>query len=84
MGAADPLPLAQRRVLEDVVDRHISPAAILQRRHRTHVDPLVQAGLLLHTAAGIELGDELGVLVALGRACGSHDRPLPCVECAGD
>lgn len=22
--------------------------------------------------------------VAAGRACGSHDRPLPCVECAND
>lgn len=77
------LPLAQRRILEDVIDRGVSPAAILKRRHRTHIDPLVQAGILEHTAAGIVLADEVAALVALGRACGQHDRPLPCLECAG-
>ena len=25
--------------------------------------------------------DELALEVALGRACGQHDRPLPCLEC---
>lgn len=76
------LPRAQRMVLEDLVDRGITPAAVLTRRHRTHIAPLVTAGILAHTAEGIELADEVAALVALGRACGDHDRPLPCTECA--
>lgn len=79
------LPLAQRRVLEDVIDRGIDPRAILKRRHWTHIDPLVERGILTYTDRGadrgLELVDEVAALVALGRACGDHDRPLPCQEC---
>lgn len=72
---------AEAAILKDLIDHGISPGAILKRRHRTHIDGLVRRGLVKHTAAGIELADELGALVALGRACGDHDRPLPCLEC---
>lgn len=74
--------LAERRILEDLIDHHIDPRAILKRRHRTHIDGLVRRGLVTHTERGIELVDEAAALVALGRACGQHDRPLPCLECS--
>lgn len=62
-----PISRAERMILEDLVDHGVSPAAILKRRHRTHIDDLVRRGLVAHTAAGIELADEAGALAALGR-----------------
>lgn len=79
--AAD-LSLAERRVLEDFIDRGIDPRAIAVRRHATHLTALQARGLITLDGAGVpDLVDEVAALVALGRACGQHDRPLPCPEC---
>lgn len=76
------LPLAERRILEDLLDRGIDPVAVTRRRHRTHIDALAARGLLtLDEWPRIAIVDEVAALVALGRACGDHDRPLPCPEC---
>lgn len=81
---------AEAAILRDIIDHGISPRAITQRRHRTHIDSLIRKGLVkdVHGVSlresGIVLADEVAALVALGRACGDHDRPLPCLECAND
>ena len=82
MDTATELPLAERRILEDLIDRAISPAAVEARRHPSYIDALVVRGLLARDASGLPyVVDEVAALVALGRACGQHDRPLPCLEC---
>jgi hypothetical protein len=78
-----PLPLAERRILEDFIDRAIDPRAIAVRRDVLHLSRLQRRGLLTLDGAGVpDLVDEVAALIALGRACGQHDRPLPCLECS--
>lgn len=70
-----PLPLEERRILEDFIDRGIDPRAIGVRRDVLHLRRLQRRGLITLDGDGVpDLVDERAALAALGR-------PLPCLEC---
>lgn len=77
------IPTPEARTLEDLVIRGISSTAVAARRERAHLEALRDRGLITLDVDGFPtVVDEVAALVALGRACGAHERPLPCLECA--